>query len=66
MSPAQALAADLGYAEQTLDNWLRQDEADRGERARLPERERTHRMLCQDREILKHAAACLAWVGDRL
>jgi len=26
------LAADLGCTEQTLRNWLRQDEADRGER----------------------------------
>jgi len=30
-SPKQ-LAVELGCAEQTLRNWLRQDEADRGER----------------------------------
>ena len=30
-SPKQ-LAAELGCSEQTLRNWLRQDEADRGER----------------------------------
>ena len=46
------LAADLGCTEQTLRNWLRQDEADRGERsdvltsderARLRERDRVKR-----------------------
>jgi transposase len=59
----------LGCTEQTLRNWLRQDEADRGERsdvlssqerARLRELERENRVLRQEREILKRAAAFFA------
>jgi transposase len=68
------LAADLGCTEQTLRNWLRQDEADRGERAdlltsderaRLRELERENRVLRQEREILKRAAAFFARESDR-
>ena len=67
-SPKQ-LAAELGCSEQTLRNWLRQDEADRGERSdvlsseerkRLRELERENRVLRQEREILKRAAAFFA------
>jgi transposase len=67
-SPKQ-LAAELGCTEQTLRNWLRQDEADRGERSdvlsseervRLRELERENRVLRQEREILKRAAAFFA------
>lgn len=67
-SPKQ-LAQELGCTEQTLRNWLRQDEADRGERsdvlsseerARLRELERENRVLRQEREILKRAAAFFA------
>jgi transposase len=67
-SPRQ-LAGELGCSEQTLRNWLRQDEADRGERsevrsseerARLRELERENRVLRQEREILKRAAAFFA------
>jgi transposase-like protein len=51
------LAAELGCSEQTRRNWLRQDEADRGERAdvlssqerkRLRELERENRVLRQE------------------
>jgi len=68
------LAADLGCTEQTLRNWLRQDEADRGERtdvltsderARLRELERENRTLRQEREILKRAAAFFIRESDR-
>jgi transposase len=68
------LAADLGCTEQTLRNWLRQDEADRGERtdlltsderARLRELERENRVLRQEREILKRAAAFFIRESDR-
>lgn len=68
------LAADLGCTEQTLRNWLRQDEADRGERsdvltsderARLRELERENRILRQEREILKRAASFFARESDR-
>jgi transposase len=68
------LAAELGCSEQTLRNWLRQDQADRGERtdvlsseerARLRELERENRVLRQEREILKWAAAFFARESDR-
>ncbi len=68
------LAAELGCAEQTLRNWQRQEEADRGERqdllsseerARLRELERENRVLRQEREILKRAAAFFARETDR-
>ena len=64
-SPKQ-LAAELGCSAQTLTNWLRQDEADRGERQdvlsseerqRLRELERENKVLRQEREILKRAVA---------
>lgn len=68
------LAAELGCSEQTLRNWQRQDEADRGERAdllssdermRLRELERENRVLRQEREILKRAAAFFIRESDR-
>jgi transposase len=67
-SPKQ-LAGELGCTEQTLRNWLRQDEADGGERSdvlsseerrRLRELERENRVLKQEREILKRAAVFFA------
>ncbi len=67
-SPKQ-LAVELGCTEQTLRNWLHQDEADRGERSdvltseerrRLRELERENRVLRQEREILKRAAVFFA------
>ena len=72
-SPKQ-LAADLGCSAQTLTNWLRQDQADRGERPdvlsreerqRLRELERESKVLRQEREILKRAAAFFARETDR-
>jgi transposase len=68
------LAAELGCSEQTLQNWRRQDEADRGERAdvltsseraRLHELERENKVLRQEREILKRAAAFFIRESDR-
>jgi transposase len=68
------LAAELGCSDQTLRNWLRQDEADRGERQdvltseerkRLRELERENKVLRQEREILKRAAAFFAREIDR-
>ena len=70
-SPKQ-LAVELGCSEQTLRNWL--DEADRGERQdvltteerrRLRELERENKVLRQEREILKRAAAFFARETDR-
>jgi transposase len=72
-TPAQ-LARELGCTEQTLRNWVRQDEADRGERpellssderARLHELEREVKVLRAEREILKRAAAFFIRESDR-
>lgn len=72
-SPKQ-LAAELGCSDQTLRNWLRQDQADRGERddmlsseerQRLRQLERENAVLRQEREILKRAAAFFAREIDR-
>ena len=66
---SRQLAAELGCSEQTLRNWWRQHEADRGERdgvlsweerQRLRELERENKLLRQEREILKRAAAFFA------
>jgi len=63
-----------GCSPQTLSNWLRQDQADRGERTdtltseerqRLRELERENKVLRQEREILKRAAAFFARETDR-
>ncbi len=71
---AKQLAAELGCSEQTLHNWRRQEEADRGERqdllsseerTRLRELERENRVLRQEREILKRAAAFFIRESDR-
>lgn len=63
------VAASLGVSQQTLRNWARQDEADRGEREYAlssAEREELRRLrrenarLKQERDILKHATAFFA------
>ena len=68
------LAAELGCSEQTLHNWLRQDALDRGEcqdgltteeRAELVRLRRENKVLQQEREILKRAAAFFAREIDR-
>ncbi len=68
------MAAELGCSPQTLTNWLWQDRAGRGEREdvlsseerqRLRELERENRVLRQEREILKRAAAFFASETDR-
>jgi transposase len=67
------LAAELGCSPQTLSNWVRLDEADRGERddvlsseerQRLRELERENKVLRQEREILKRGRGFLCQ-GDR-
>ena len=72
-TPSQ-LAEELGCSAQTLRNWLRQDQADRGERddvlsseerQRLHELERENKVLRPEREILKRAAAFFARETDR-
>ena len=68
------LAVELGCSPQTLSNWVRQDQADRGERQdvlsseerqRLRELERENEVLRQEREILTRAAAFVARETDR-
>ena len=62
------LAYELGISDQTLRNWLKQAQIDRGEREGLSTEEREelrklrreNRILREEREILKKAAAFFA------
>jgi transposase len=64
----RSLAADLGIAEQTLRNWVRQAAIDARERDGLTTAERDelqrlrreNRLLREEREILKKATAFFA------
>src|SRR5688572_8171908 len=67
------LAAELGISPQSLRNWIKQSELDRGERRdglSRDEREelrrlrRENRRLAQERDILKKAAAFFANESD--
>jgi transposase len=67
------LAAELGISPQSLRNWIKQSELDRGERRdglSSDEREelrrlrRENRRLAQERDILKKAAAFFANESD--
>ncbi len=62
------IASDLGICEQTLRNWVKQAEIDVGERVGLTTEERDelrqlrreNRILKEERDILKKAAAFFA------
>jgi transposase len=62
------VAKDLGISDQTLHNWVAQDDVDGGrksgltsdERTRLRELEKENRKLREEREILRKAAAFFA------
>ena len=62
------VAKDLGISDQTLRNWVAQDDVDGSrkngltsdERVRLRELERENRKLREEREILRKAAAFFA------
>ncbi len=62
------VAEDLGISDQTLRNWVTQDDTDAGkksgltsdERARMRELEKENRKLREEREILRKAAAFFA------
>src|SRR5687767_14450633 len=67
------LAADLGVSPQSLRNWIKQGELDRGdrrdglssdEREELRRLRRENRRLAQERDILKKAAAFFANESD--
>jgi len=67
------VAGSLGVSQQTLRNWSKQQQADRGERpevltsaerAELRELRKRVKRLEQERDILKHATAFFASVPE--
>ena len=64
-APVGKIARDLGISESCLRNWLRADAPDEdgssgGERKELAELRRRNRLLEQENEILRRAAAYFA------
>ena len=68
-TPVSKIAKDLGISESCLRNWMRQAEAEengggdrlgRGEKKEVAELRRRNRLLEQENEILRRAAAYFA------
>jgi transposase len=70
--PINKIAKELGVHAQTLANWVNLDAVEAGERAGMTKAERAeltrlrreNRLLKEEREILKKAAAFFAREGD--
>lgn len=72
--PLRVIAADFGISETCLQNWLRQDDIDSGARPGVTKAEsdevrdlrRRNRLLEQENEVLRKAAAYLSQANLRL